>query len=129
MAPSLYRRPSWPAVTRLFADKIDASYERFHPPRSHLEVGQVLWLAVAVDDPPHEDKRIEDTRLVPIILDLVTPQDIDNSSHGGRRVQIRRLVREYLDRIEEFQSAPIGIRKSWPAVLTILRRRSNMAGG
>ena len=79
-----------PAVTRLFADKMDALYERFHPPRSRLKVGQVFWAAVAVDDPPHKDKRIEDTRLVPVILDLVTPQDIDNSSHGGRRVQIRR---------------------------------------
>jgi hypothetical protein len=79
-----------PAVTRLFADKLDALYERFHPPRSRLNVGQVFWAAVAVDDPPHKDKRIEDTRLVPVILDLVTPQDIDNSSHGGRRVQIRR---------------------------------------
>ena len=79
-----------PAVTRLFADKVDALYERFHPPRSRLKVGQVFWAAVAVDDPPHKDKRIEDTRLVPVILDLVTPQDIDNSSHGGRRVQIRR---------------------------------------
>jgi hypothetical protein len=79
-----------PAVTRLFADKIDALYERFHPPRSRLKVGQVFWAAVAVDDPPHKDTRIEDTRLVPVILDLVTPQDIDNSSHGGRRVQIRR---------------------------------------
>lgn len=79
-----------PAVTRLFADKIDALYERFHPPRSRLKVGQVFWAAVAVDDPPHKDKRIEDTRLVPVILDLVTPQDIDNSTLGGRRVQIRR---------------------------------------
>lgn len=79
-----------PAVTQLFADKMDALYERFHPPRSRIKVGQVFWAAVAVDDPPHKDKRIEDTRLVPVILDLVTPQDIDKSSDGGRRVQIRR---------------------------------------
>jgi hypothetical protein len=78
-----------PAVTRLFADQIDALYERFHPPRSRLKAGQVFWAAVAVDDPPRKDKRIEDTCLVPVILDLVTPQDIDDSSHGGRRVQIR----------------------------------------
>ena len=79
-----------PAVTRLFADQIDALYESFYPPRSRLKVGQVFWAAVAIDDPPHKGKRIEDTRLVPVVLDLVTPQDIDNSSHGGRRVQIRR---------------------------------------
>jgi hypothetical protein len=91
-----------PAVTRLFADKINALYEQFHPPLSRLKVGQVLWAAVAVDDLPHKDERIEDTRLVPVILDLVTPQDIDDSSHGGRRVQIRhqrvlRLFRQTYD--------------------------------
>jgi Protein of unknown function (DUF1670) len=79
-----------PAVTRLFADKIDALYERFHPPRSRLRVGQVFWAGVAVDDPPRRDKRIEDTRLVPIILDLVTPEDIDNTRHCKRRMEIRR---------------------------------------
>lgn len=91
-----------PAVTKLFADKIDALYERFHPPRSRLKVGQVFWAAVAIDDPPHKDKRIENTRLVPVILDLVTPQDIDQATQGGRRVQIRhdrilRLFRQTYD--------------------------------
>lgn len=92
-----------PAVTRLFADKIDTLYERFHPPRSRLKVGQVFWAAVAVDDPPHKDKRIEDTRLIPVILDLVTPQDIDNSSHGGRRVHIRheRILRLFRQTYEQ----------------------------
>lgn len=79
-----------PAVTRLFADKIDALYERFHPPRSRLHAGQVLWAAVAIDDPPNRDKRIENTRLVPVVLDLVTPQDIDNTIHRGRHADIRR---------------------------------------
>jgi len=78
-----------PAVTRLFADKVDALYERFHPPRSRLHAGQVFWAAVAVDDPPRRDKRIEDTRLLPVILDLVTSQDIDQTRHCQKRTQIR----------------------------------------
>ena len=41
-----------PTITRLFADKIDELYDRFHPPGSRFKVGQVLWVAVAVDDPP-----------------------------------------------------------------------------
>lgn len=64
-----------PAVTKLFADRVDELYERFHVPRERLKVGQALWAAVAVDDPPARDKRIENTRLVPIVLDLVTPRD------------------------------------------------------
>ena len=88
-----------PAVTKLFADKIDALYERFHPPRSRLKAGQVFWAAVAIDDPPHRDKRIENTRLVPVVLDLVTPQDFDQAAQGGRGTQIRhgrilRLLRQ-----------------------------------
>ena len=79
-----------PAITNLFADKIDELYARFHPPAGHFRVGQVLWAAVAVDDLPGRDKRIEDTRLVPIILDLVTPQDIDEAMVAGTRKRTRR---------------------------------------
>jgi hypothetical protein len=79
-----------PAISKLLADKIDELYARFHPPASHFRVGQVLWAAVAVDDLPGRDKRIEDTRLVPVILDLVTPQDIHEATAPGLRVQTRR---------------------------------------
>jgi Protein of unknown function (DUF1670) len=79
-----------PAVTRLFADKVDALYEQFHPPRSRVRAGQVFWAAVAADDPPSRDKRIESTRLVPVVLDLVTPQDIDKTAQRGVRADIRR---------------------------------------
>lgn len=79
-----------PAITKLFADKIDELYARFHPPASQFRVGQILWAAVAVDDLPGRDKRIEDTRLVPVILDLVTAQDIHEATAAGTRRQTRR---------------------------------------
>jgi hypothetical protein len=79
-----------PAITKLFADKIDELYARFHPPSSHFRVGQVLWAAVAVDDLPGRDKRIENTRLVPVILDLVTGKDIDEAMIAGMRQHTRR---------------------------------------
>ncbi len=74
-----------PAITSLLANKIDELYARFHPPASRFRAGQVLWAAVAVDDPPGRDKRIENTRLVPVILDLVTGQDIDEAMVAGLR--------------------------------------------
>jgi hypothetical protein len=79
-----------PAVTRLFADKIDDLYERFFPSQARLKWGQVCWVAVAADDPPGRQKRIEDTRLVPVILDLVTREDIQDTRATGRRDQTRR---------------------------------------
>jgi hypothetical protein len=78
-----------PAVTQLFARRVEQLFEQFHPDRSRLKVGQVLWAAVAADDPPARNKRIEDTRLVPVVLDLVTPQDIDEAIATGLRGQTR----------------------------------------
>jgi hypothetical protein len=92
-----------PAVTQLFADKIDTLYERFHPPLSRFHVGQVFWAGVAVDDPPSRDKRIEHTRLIPVVLDLVTPQDIDATRHCHRHKQIRqdKIVRLFRQAYEQ----------------------------
>ena len=66
-------------------------------------MGQVLWTAVAVDDPPSQNKRIEDTRLVPIVLDLVTAQDIDETRAKGMRSQTRRtkIVRLFRQAYEQ----------------------------
>ena len=79
-----------PAVTQLFAQRVEELFDRFHPDRSRLRVGQVLWAAVAADDPPARNKRIEDTRLVPIVLDLITAQDIDETIATGLRQETRR---------------------------------------
>jgi hypothetical protein len=68
-----------PTISTLFADKIDELFERFHPPRSRFKAGQVFWTGVAIDDPPSRDKRIEDTRLIPVVLDLVAVQDIETA--------------------------------------------------
>jgi Protein of unknown function (DUF1670) len=79
-----------PTITRLFADKISELYDRFYPPRSRFTVGQVLWVGVAANDSPARNRRIEDANLVPIVLDLVTARDIDETRTTGARPQIRR---------------------------------------
>jgi hypothetical protein len=78
-----------PTISRLFAERVDELYGRFHPPASHFHAGQVLWTGVAIGDRPTQKKRIEDTELVPVVLDLVTPQDITETK-GGRHMQVRR---------------------------------------
>jgi hypothetical protein len=45
--------------------------------KEHLTHGQVLWLAIAVDDPPRRRQTILDTDLVPVVLDLSTSEDIE----------------------------------------------------
>jgi Protein of unknown function (DUF1670) len=84
-----------PAVSCLFADKIDGLYEQFHPPRSRFKAGQVLWTGVAIDDPPSRDKRIEQTRLVPVVVDLVALEDIETAKAKERRsvTRARKIIR------------------------------------
>jgi hypothetical protein len=78
-----------PAVTRLFSERIDELYQRFHPPGSRFAAGQCLWIAVAVDDPPRRNKRIEQTRLVPVVLDLVNAADVEEAVSGSVRAKTR----------------------------------------
>jgi Protein of unknown function (DUF1670) len=78
-----------PAVTRLFSESIDQLYQRFHPPGSRFASGQCLWIAVAVDDPPRRGKLIENTRLVPVVLDLVTADDLEEAVAKTVRLNTR----------------------------------------
>jgi hypothetical protein len=91
-----------PAVTRLFSEQVNALYESFHPPSSRFAAGQCLWVAVAIDDPPTRGKRIEQTRLVPVILDLVTADDLEDAVTKSVRANTRpkkilRLFRQAYD--------------------------------
>jgi hypothetical protein len=92
-----------PAVTRLFAEKIDELYDRCHLLRDRVRTGQILWLAVAANERPGRAKRIEDTRLVPVLLDLVTRQDIDDTVATHRRLATRqvKIVRLFRQAFEQ----------------------------
>jgi hypothetical protein len=78
-----------PAVTQLFAERVDALYEQFHPARSRLTFGQVVWVGVAASHRPSGDNRIEQLPLVSLVLDLVTTEDIDDTMTPNQRLQVR----------------------------------------
>ena len=45
-------------------------------PREHLKHGQALWLGIDKHDPPARGKTMAQTRLLPLVLDLSLPDDI-----------------------------------------------------
>ena len=68
-------------------------------PSEHLRHGQALWLGIAVDDPPRRHQRTVDTHLVPVVLDVSTPDDIharlDRKPPGERlRLRVVRLCEQ-----------------------------------
>lgn len=54
---------------------LDFLNEHLHQ-RDTVTHGQVLWLAVNRDVPPARGQRIADAALVPVVLDLLTPDDV-----------------------------------------------------
>jgi hypothetical protein len=78
-----FPRIGGPRIQDLCADMILERLDRFIRAEKHLTHGQVLWLAIDKDDPPKRHQLLRDTRMVPVILDVSTAEDIEN--------RIRRL--------------------------------------
>lgn len=63
-------------IRQLCADMILDVVTKHLRPREYLQHGQIVWTAVSLNDPPARRKRIRDTDLVPLILDLSTAEDV-----------------------------------------------------
>jgi hypothetical protein len=64
-------------IQQLCAAMILEVIARHVRPREHVHHGQVLWTAVHRDHPPRYQQRIADSELVPVVLDLSVPEDIE----------------------------------------------------
>ena len=71
-----FPRIGGPRICGLCADMILEVVFKHMRPRDHVKHGQVLWMAVGVDDPPRQHRRIVDTKLVPVLLDISTAEDV-----------------------------------------------------
>lgn len=61
----------------------------------HIHYGQLVWMAVPVDEYPKKGKSIAQTRLKPVVLSFVTDDDISHISHGfdSKTLRKKRLIR------------------------------------
>lgn len=84
-----FPRMGGPRIRDLCAEMVLEVFWSHVQPREKVQHGQVLWLAYAVEDPPARGKRTADTRMVPVVLDLSTPEDID--ARLARRSASERL--------------------------------------
>jgi len=71
-----FPRIGGPRIRRLCAEMILEVLGDHIRSADAVRHGQVLWTAVSRDDPPARRRRIADTDLVPVILDVSTPEDI-----------------------------------------------------
>ena len=65
------------------------------PEERLLRYGQLVWMAVPIDEYPERGKAIVKTRMKPIILTYVASEDVESFRDGftSRQLRIKRLVR------------------------------------
>lgn len=61
----------------------------------HIHSGQLVYMAVPVDEYPKRGKSIAQTRLKPVVLSFVADEDIEHIAHGfdAKSLKKKRLVR------------------------------------
>ena len=74
------------------AKRLEQVIEEFFPPGERLRMGQLLWLAVELTDRPRVGKRIEQTQLKPVVLNLLSTEDLQAIGSGVGPSQIRKWV-------------------------------------
>ena len=78
----------------LFAEamiqRILATLEAFVKPAAMLKPGQLLWMAVIRDGHKHAPQAMKETPQVPVVLDLLTDDDLQALSDGQSFVSVRR---------------------------------------
>jgi hypothetical protein len=79
-----------PLTRKVLVSKVQELVETFFPPHTHLRMGQVLWPAIDENETASYGKTIEKTRLKPVFVDLIAPEDIEATLKG----ESRRLIRQ-----------------------------------
>ena len=85
-------------VRRVLVENVAELVEQFYPPAARLRPGQVPWVTVSKDETSSHGKRIDETRLVTVLLDLVAPDDAAELAGGKTVARLRRdlVARLYL---------------------------------
>jgi hypothetical protein len=65
------------------------------PDERYLRYGQLVWMAVPVDELPEKGKSIARTRMKPVILTYLSSEDMESIQEGfsSRKLRINRMVR------------------------------------
>lgn len=78
-----------PSVIDLIVTKVLELVDSFTPPLSTVKPGQVVWLAVDKREKNTHQKGMDKTKLVPVVLTLVSSDDIAELTKGEKLIDVR----------------------------------------
>lgn len=77
-------------IRKVLVQAIVDIVDRFYPRTTHLRPGQTPWITVDRNESSAYGKKMTETKMTSVILDLVTPQDADDRIKGKRTRQTRK---------------------------------------
>lgn len=89
-----FPRIGGPRIRELCAEMVLEVIDAHRRPRESVTHGQIVWMTVPVDEPPRLHQRIADLKLVPVVLDLSTGDDVQRRL--DRRSSSERLLEKSL---------------------------------
>lgn len=75
---------------QVLVSEIHGMVKKFFPSTEHLEAGQIVWPTVHKDAKGSYGKRIQDTEIKTVVLDLARPQDFTERAEGKKLKEIKK---------------------------------------
>lgn len=75
---------------KILVENVQELVEAFYPPNTHLRMGQIMWPAVDENEKAAYGKSIEKTKLKPVFVDMIAPEDIEAVLQGAKTKDIRQ---------------------------------------
>jgi hypothetical protein len=75
---------------RVLVQTVAGMVRGFYPQTSHLSPGQTTWVAVHKDAGPAYARSIKDTKLTPVVLDLLLADEAQRRANGEKLRDIKR---------------------------------------
>ena len=91
---------------QVLVQSIRQMVEAFFPATTNLRAGQTIWSAVHKDEKSSYGKTITQSRLTPVVLDLLPPAEIQARADGAK---LRDLKREAVARLFQQAYAQAGV--------------------
>ena len=107
-----YRFLGGKRVIKMIVNDVKGLIEQFFP--DNIEVGQVIWPAVSIDESREQHKKIENHKIIPVRLSLVTKEDLEKFEKRVKRTEIEkaravRLCNEAYEQGALLTQADIGV--------------------
>jgi len=90
-------------IQEMFASDVVNLIDSCYKDPWKMDVGQVVWYGVKVDEKPNYGKNSKNTALTPVILTVVSEQDLEmkNAGYSDREVREGKMVRLFKEAYEQ----------------------------